>query len=201
MEKEEKEENNEIKTTHNKLQRIISKTTKCLQNFDSQSNSAKTVSSIHSTGSADRIIFDCTHFVNIVSYGGILHWWRLVLIHKKNPKTTKIKVRFNISTVANTKEVNDHKIQRETQPWRHITLEEQDARVSANFTQKRQEKKCSYLQAKKKKESIFPIKLQIQPTFQDHNHQDKVLLYEVYNRRSRRQTQSLVEVSVTGCLN
>lgn len=54
---------------------------------------------------------------------------------------------------------------------------------------------------KKKKESIFPIKLQIQPTFQDHNHQDKVLLYEVYNRRSRRQTQSLVEVSVTGCLN
>lgn len=153
MEKEEKEENNEIKTTHNKLQRIISKTTKCLQNFDSQSNSAKTVSSIHSTGSADRIIFDCTHFVNIVSYGGILHWWRLVLIHKKNPKTTKIKVRFNISTVANTKEVNDHKIQRETQPWRHITLEEQDARVSANFTQKRQEKKCSYLQAKKKKKN------------------------------------------------
>lgn len=26
--------------------------------------------------------------------------------------------------------------ERETQPWRHITLEEQDARVSVNFTQK-----------------------------------------------------------------
>lgn len=44
--------------------------------------------------------------------------------------------------------------ERETQPWRHVTLEEQDARVSVNFTQKWQEKnKVTHLQFKK--ESIY----------------------------------------------
>lgn len=43
------------------------------------------------------------------------------------------------------------KRKRQTQPLRHITLEEQDARVSVNFTQKRQEKKCNTFVGKKKK--------------------------------------------------